>query len=97
MPGINCGDLVVLGLATWRISSILVNEDGPFDIFFKMRERFKEGLFFDGLFSCVWCISVWIGTFLVLSAIMNKTLTLYLMLPFALSAIAVILEENING
>jgi len=90
-------DLIIFGLATWRISSILVNEDGPFDVFFKMRERFKEGLFFDSLFSCVWCISVWVAILLTLHAIMNKTLTLYLMLPFALSAIAVILEEKING
>lgn len=94
---INYLDILILGLATWRISTMFVNEDGPFDIFFKMRERFGEGRFFDSLFSCVWCISVWAGVILVLSAIMNKTLTLYLMLPFALSAIAVILEEKING
>lgn len=97
-------DLIILGLATWRISSIVVNEDGPFDIFFKMRA--KMGItaldpvpetFWAGLFGCVYCLSVWVGAILILSAIMDKMVTVYLMLPFALSAIAVILEEKING
>ena len=90
-------DLIVFGLATWRISTMLINEDGPFDVFFRIREWTGDEGFFADLFSCVWCMSVWVAIFLILSAIMNKTITLYLMLPFALSAIAVILEEKING
>ena len=94
---IDCFDVIILGLSTWRISSMFINEDGPFDIFFRIREWIGDEGFFAGLFSCVWCLSVWVAIFLTLSAIMNKTVTLYLMLPFALSAIAVILEEKING
>jgi len=94
---INWFDFIILGLATWRISHMLVWEDGPFDLFEKTRNRFDEGFFFDRLFACVWCLSVWVGAILVFSAIMDKIVTVYLMLPFALSAIAVILEEKING
>ena len=94
---INYFDLIILGLSTWRISSMFINEDGPFDIFFRIREWIGDEGFFASLFSCVLCLSVWVAIFLTLSAIMNKTVTLYLMLPFALSAIAVILEEKING
>lgn len=96
---INWFEFIIFSLGTWRISTILVREDGPFDVFFKLRAMFddKQIELFDLLFSCVWCMSVWVATFIILSAIMNKTLTLYLILPFALSAIAVILEEKING
>ena len=76
---------------------MLVEEDGPFDLFFKIRSRFKEGFFFDRLFGCVWCLSVWVGAFLVFGAIINKTLTGWIALPFALSAVAIFITEYIDG
>ena len=94
---ITCLDLIILGLATWRISYMVVWEDGPFNVFSEIQSWTQRSDFLSGLLSCVNCLSVWVATFLVLSAIMDKIVTVYLMLPFALSAIAVILEEKING
>ncbi len=37
--------LVVLALATWRLSSLLVVEDGPFDIFRSLRSLVGAGEF----------------------------------------------------
>ena len=37
--------LVVLALATWRLSSLLVEEDGPFNIFRSLRARVGAGEF----------------------------------------------------
>jgi hypothetical protein len=69
--------LLILGLATWRIASLLTKEAGPFHVFMKIRKM--TGIihdadgnvlvipdqFFAGIFSCVWCSSVWIGLGLV--------------------------------
>lgn len=64
---------LIFSLATWRISSLLVREDGPFFVFRKLREitgieHDDEGdifmipeTFFAGLLSCVWCCSVWVA------------------------------------
>lgn len=49
--------LFVLALATWRIASLLVAEDGPFHVLLKLRERTTFG----GLLDCIWCVSVWIA------------------------------------
>lgn len=59
-------EAILIGLAGWRIASLLVTEDGPYDIFRRIRFLFqpigivdpRQG-FFDGLFSCMWCMSVW--------------------------------------
>ena len=95
---INCLDLIIFSLATWRIAHMVVWEDGPWDIIGKTVGFFTNRWeLFRKLLSCVWCLSVWVAIFITLSAIINRTITVYLMLPFALSAIAVILEEKING
>ncbi len=38
-------DILILMLATWRISSLLVDENGPFDIFAEL--RYRVGVRFD--------------------------------------------------
>jgi hypothetical protein len=66
----NLAGVVLLGLATWRISSLLVNEDGPFYMFHRLRQWM--GVYEAGemrqtalLFSCVWCMSVWVALVVV--------------------------------
>lgn len=56
--------LVLAALACWRVTSLLVYEDGPGDIF----ERFRTwaasppGLpSLYGLLDCFWCTSVWVA------------------------------------
>lgn len=58
--------LLVGGLVTWRISYMLVKETGPAAIFTRFRAYLAEkqqrmGGFYD-LFSCIACMSVWIGS-----------------------------------
>lgn len=58
--------VLVCGLCGWRLASLLVTEDGPFDVFRRIRLRFgldEDTMLIDGfwmkLLSCVWCCSVW--------------------------------------
>lgn len=56
---------IVASLAVWRLSYILVRENGPLMVFARLRARLgasqkRSGGLFD-MISCVRCISVWIG------------------------------------
>ena len=63
--------LLVGILLTWRITSLLVSEDGPADLFARSRDR--VGVYYDedsecrgrwmlpSVLCCVWCSSVWVG------------------------------------
>lgn len=96
---------IILSLATWRISSLLVNEPGPWHIFTKIRKL--TGLqhdendkvyqipdrFFAGILSCVWCTSIYIGAFWAILWIFIPQITIYLGVLFALSAAAIIIEK----
>lgn len=102
--------ILVLAAATWRISSFLVNEDGPFFVFERLRERFgihyqyingKEIKvvplnFMAQLLDCVWCASMYIGTGWTILFVTFPNLALWFALPFALSAFSVVVEEKIR-
>jgi hypothetical protein len=57
--------IIAGSLATWRLSSLMMEEEGPFDILTTTREwlcaRFD---LFDRLLSCFWCTSVWAAAFI---------------------------------
>jgi hypothetical protein len=92
-------DLVVAVLATWRLSALLVLEDGPFDVFLNFRmfvgvyalgDDMRPKTFLGKLLECVWCTSVWAG---VATFVISLTSFKYLLWPFAISAGAVIINE----
>lgn len=97
--------LTILTLTTWRLTSLLVNEAGPFDIF--ERIRLLAGIRLDEYsqpqadnvigqaLSCVWCTSVWVGIGLV-AAWVYVPFVIVLCLPLALSAGAVIVDRLVN-
>lgn len=96
-------DFLVLGLAAWRLTSLLVNEDGPWNIFARFRHwvgvRFNEksepygtNFLADGL-TCVWCTSVWVGVCLTVWWAANEWLTPLLCLPFALSTLSILVQK----
>jgi hypothetical protein len=62
MQPLNPETLLLLVLATWRLSYMLVHEDGLFDIFDRLR-RYANTTHFDGLFACIYCMSVWVSAF----------------------------------
>lgn len=80
----DCATVVLLGLAGWRISSLLVYEAGPFDVFQHLRNLFQPTVGeitnpIGKMLTCVWCTSVW--TVLLVAAI-------WLVLPEAVYLLA---------
>lgn len=100
-------NLVVFGLATWRMASLLAEESGPFDVFMKMRKL--SGIihdpdkivamipdnFFAQMISCVWCNSIYIGAFWATMLYFLPEVSPYLAFPLALSAITIICQKRI--
>lgn len=101
----------VLGcLAVWRISSALVDEDIFINL--RALVGIKQVVlhsvysdaapveytdipetFFGKLFSCVWCMSMWIGMLAVPAFIFIP----WLFLPFAFSAVAIVIHTVVQG
>lgn len=59
-------DILVLGLATWRVSYFFIEDTGPFRVAERIRhlvgaDRPGEitGLAF--IFTCIYCMSVWVA------------------------------------
>ena len=56
---------VLAVLATWRVTHLLANEDGPADVIFRLRRRLGEGMI-GSLMDCFNCLSLWIAAPLAL-------------------------------
>jgi hypothetical protein len=95
--------LIVLGFSAARLGSLLAREHGPYDVLDKI--RYILGVRYDELnkpfgtnmpstmILCVYCNTVWIGiVFTVLFAILGD-LFLWLCLPLAISAGALVVDK----
>ena len=91
----------LLSLAAWRLASLVANEDGPWLIFKRFRQRAEDwckrykfcselGLY--ELVSCEWCNSIWIGIGLTVLYLWMGESILYLALPLALSTVAIVIK-----
>lgn len=99
-------DILILILATWRLTSLIVNEEGPYHSL--ARFRHWVGLRYDEMsvpygtnelasgLSCLWCASVWCGAAWAVLYWIAPNLTLMLALPLALSAGAVLVDEYVQ-
>jgi hypothetical protein len=85
-------NIVLLALATWRISSLFARESGPFDIFAKFRKLTGAGMFARGL-ACVWCNSVWFGLLFAALSIYSVNILSYIFVALSLSTTSIIIDE----
>lgn len=53
--------------AIWRLSAMLVNEAGPFEVFERLRYKARDTML-GALLECVWCTSVWVSALLLILA-----------------------------
>lgn len=80
--------IVLAILAAWRLTSLLTEENGPADIFERIRERLNPG----GVLDCFWCTSIWVA---IPFAFMLEGNTIILWL--GISGGAITLREGISG
>lgn len=97
-------DFFILGMATWRITSLLVREQGPWNIFERIRElsgiiHDEDGNvlaipdnFFADVLSCVWCCSIWVAFGWSIVFFIYPVIT-WVAIPFALSSITIFLDK----
>jgi hypothetical protein len=97
-------DFIIIALATWRVSNLITYEMGPYDVFDKFRA--KIGIVYDeygnpygqnelaNLVKCLWCLSIWIG---VILTIVYVLFDIWILIPFAASAVAVIASETVDN
>jgi len=101
-------NILILILATHRITLLLIKEDGPFYIF--QHFRAWSGVYYDKnnkaqgtnllseILSCFYCCSLWIAIILTgLYWSIPYDFIVYLFLPFALSSGAILLKDIVNG
>ena|SRR5690242_5507886 len=90
-----------VSLAAWRLASLIANEDGPWMMFKRFRQRAEQwcnnykfcrelGLY--ELVTCEWCNSIWIGVILTALYLWIGDTILYIALPLALSTVAIIIK-----
>jgi hypothetical protein len=85
---------------------MLINESGPFAVFRKIRstvgvKRNTQGdiygdTFLAQLFSCLWCMSIWVGIGVVSAYYFLPYIMIWIYLPFVLSDISIIVDRIIE-
>lgn len=96
-------DFIILSLAIWRISNLLIEESGPYTVLelfrYQIGIRYNEQGFVYAtnelaeLFSCHFCLSIWLGILAAISYFFYPALTYWLCLPFALSTLSLAVNK----
>jgi hypothetical protein len=58
LPGGVSGRFLVGVLATWRVTHLLVDEDGPGDVVVRLRQAAGDGWVGEAM-DCFYCLSIW--------------------------------------
>lgn len=83
---------IVAALATWRITSLLLREKGPFDVFVWFRTIVGGIRGLEALTTCHWCLSIWVA---MGATLLTFTEGWVVLIPFALSAVSVGIDQHV--
>ena len=75
-------ETIIAVLAVYGITTLLIDSDGPFGIFWRLRKKFE-------LFQCFLCLSVWVAT--IIALLQAHSVGEYLLLTASYSGAAIIL------
>ncbi len=99
--------LIILILAVYRITNLFTDdhEGGPKQVFhwirWKVGVRYEDGHphgtnMLSRAMSCFWCWSMWIGVLVTIPYIFWSQITITVLLPFALSAGALMIKSYMD-
>lgn len=100
------GDVLIIGLASWRVASLLAHERGPWDVFLRLRalagvEHDATGspfswpeTFFGKLLRCPWCLSPWTAA-LMAALWLAGGVGVVIVAVLAAAAVVVIVAEHV--
>lgn len=98
--------LLVYGMVTWRITSLLVAENGPLHIFARLRDVL--GVSYDEHSRCVShnpiaealccfkCTSIWIALLVVIAWMYSPDPLIFIARVAALSTIAILIQSRVK-
>lgn len=98
--------LFVVISAVWRLSNLLANEEGPFLVFKRIRDladhlternRFWRAFRLADGMNCEWCNSIWIATPVTVAWYLLGDVTIWLLLPFAISTWVIVLKYVVQA
>lgn len=95
-------NLLILILACFRITFLLVVEDGPYRIFDRLREfagvyQLPPKPLAGQILECPYCTSLWVAFACCLFFGYNEAITVYVLLPFAVSGGAIMVVTYVNS
>lgn len=97
---------LILCLAAWRMTSLLVVEDGPYDMFSRIRKA--VGVYYDEYSTpqgknvvsraliCIWCFSVWVATAAAFFSPFTRNIVTYFTNVLAISAAIILIDRLIR-
>lgn len=104
-------NLILLSLSTWRMSSMIRDEAGPYSIFERFRawagiteayyngkrELYSNGTLLSDILQCFWCLSIWVGAIVALIAVVFRVISLseFIFYTLSNSAIAILIETKL--
>ena len=77
-------ELTIASLAVWRVTSLLVSEEGPWNIFYKIRRALNMNYNIQVL-ECFLCTSVWVA--------LPFAFVYGIIAWLAISALAIVIED----
>ena len=82
--------LIISVLSVWRVTHLFVAEDGPWNLFARLRRWVGEG-FFATLLDCFYCLSLWVSA--PVAWFTGERLKERILLWLAISGGAILLER----
>lgn len=95
-PPLDLFSFLILSLATFRVSRLLTTDVIFEDLRDRIWKKFSPLTKFGYLFTCIWCMSVWVALVLVICYTIIPTVTLLVALPLAFSAVAGLVAHNFD-